>query len=117
MRRGAARPGSRVRLRAREREAMCIAALRVGKTYDEIAADVGYASRSGAYAACMRALRNLPVPEVKELRKLHNERYEHLWAALQKNVDRGSAFAIQVAAGVVAAQSKLNGLEVCRKSN
>ncbi len=51
-----------------------------GATYAEIAADVGYASASGAYKAVMRAIPELDQEAAEELRHLQLARLDDLLA-------------------------------------
>ena len=65
---------SRRRLKAVERQKKALELRILGMNFDEIAEELGYASRSGAYHAVMAGLNRVPAPEATDYRKLNLER-------------------------------------------
>lgn len=65
------------------------AALRAkGRTFDQIAAEMKFASRAKAYEAVMRAYADIPYEQVEEARRLDLERIDRLieqaWAVMER---------------------------------
>jgi hypothetical protein len=82
-----------------------------GHSLEEIGKKLGYADRSGAWRAVKSALDAIPVADAEDLRKLFNERYDHLYKSLKRKIKRGDTPAVQAAAGITDKQVKLNGIE------
>jgi hypothetical protein len=65
---------------------------KAGKSYDEIAKELGYRSKSGAHNAVMSALKKTLQEPANELRKLEVERLDamlaDLWESKKENTDR-----------------------------
>jgi hypothetical protein len=59
-----------------------------GRTFDQIAAEMSYASRGKAYEAVMRAYADIPYEQVEEARRLDLERLDRLieqaWAVMER---------------------------------
>jgi hypothetical protein len=59
-----------------------------GRTFDQIAGEMGYASRGKAYEAVMRAYADIPYEQVEEARRLDLERLDRLieqaWAVMER---------------------------------
>lgn len=63
-----------------ERYAQVLELRKMGRTFDEIAAALNYADRSGAKHAYDAALARLARETAEELRTLENERLDDLWS-------------------------------------
>src|SRR4051794_28316668 len=63
-----------------ERQARALELRRAGHDYDAIAAALGYANRSGAYKAVLRALKEAMRVPAEEVRALECARLDALWA-------------------------------------
>ena len=84
----------------------------VGATFEQIAEQLGYSSRAGAYLAVMAALRKVPEPEVETLRKLNIERLNKArlatWTAFGKDkVDK----AVSLELGIQDREARYLGLD------
>ena len=112
----------------RNREARALNLRKGGFSYDAIAAELGYADRSGAYRAIQRALARTLSEPADELRKLEVERLDDLWrrtqvilatrhAVLYQGADTGfddpgpRLKAIEVGIRVMERRAKLLGLD------
>lgn len=99
-----------------EREARAVELKTAGKTYDEIAAEVGYTNRSAARKAVVRALERKPVESVEEMRKIEGFRLDALTEALSKIIfDPEATYdeqikAINAATRISESRAKLFGL-------
>jgi len=79
-------------LAARQRQARVVELRVQGKTYDEIALELGYASHTGALNAFASALANVPAEDVGHLRQIEGDRLDaivkaHLPRAMQGDID------------------------------
>ena len=70
------------KLTAAERQRRALELRAQGWGYDRIAAKLGYRSRSGPWRAVNRALAEVRVEAVNEMRTLENQRLDELWAGL-----------------------------------
>lgn len=99
-----------------EREARAVELKTAGKTYDEIAAEVGYTNRSAARKAVVRALERRPVESVDNMRKIEGSRLDTLTVALSKIIfDPEATYdeqikAINAAVRISESRAKLFGL-------
>lgn len=85
-----------------------------GFSYGEIAQQVGYSDRGGAYKACQAALtRSMPEPN-EELRHLELVRLERLQMAIWARALGGDPKAIDSALQIMGRRAKLSGLDVPR---
>ena len=82
-----------------------------GKQYSEIAAELGYASGSGAHAAVRGALKKTLQEPADELRAIENARLDAMLAALWPAIERGDAKAIAAGVKLSERRAKLNGLD------
>jgi hypothetical protein len=64
-----------------ERQAQAVRPRAAGLTYDEIAERLGYSTRSGAYKAVRKALKDTVAESVEELRTIEMERLDDLLSA------------------------------------
>jgi hypothetical protein len=86
-----------------------------GHTFDEIAQQLGYASRSSAYRAVERALQRIRIQAdqtAETLRALENARYDRLLRAIDAQVQQGDLAAIDRALRISKARRELWGLDV-----
>ncbi|KKW13332.1 MAG: hypothetical protein UY48_C0002G0023 [Candidatus Gottesmanbacteria bacterium GW2011_GWB1_49_7] len=98
-----------------EREAKAVELRRQGKNYDQIAATVGFADRSGAFRAVKRALERLRKQTTEEavvLLRLENDRLDVLQAAIwEQAVEQGDLFAVDRLLRLMQRRAALNGLD------
>jgi len=98
----------------RQREAQALKLRLQGKSFDEIASLLGYASRSGAYKAYSRALDRLP-SDVETEWYLALDRYDALIRALwEPAMDRSNPKqreSIDTLRQVILSQARLLGLD------
>jgi hypothetical protein len=77
------------KLRTRERERLAVGLALAGVGFDEIAAQVGYANRSGAWKAVERALQRGAAQDVETLRELELARLDAMQAGLWNAARKG----------------------------
>jgi hypothetical protein len=82
--RGSPKKTSPRRLLAAEKQRRALEMKIAGAILEQIAAEVGYKSPSGAYQAIQAALKATLQPPADELRRLQYERLERLYAAAHK---------------------------------
>jgi chemotaxis protein histidine kinase CheA len=85
-----------------------------GHTFDGIAQQLGYASRSSAYRAVERALQRIRVQAdqtAETLRALEDARYDRLLRAIEAQVQQGNLAAIDRALRISKARRELWGLD------
>lgn len=83
-----------------------------GHQYDAIAKKLGYASKSGAYAAVMAALDATRRPAAEQLRTLQLERLERLLFKHWPAAMRGDHRATEQVLKIMARMDRLNGIDV-----
>jgi hypothetical protein len=75
-------------LKGAQRDAEAAALRARGRTFEEIAAELGMANRSQAYKAVQRAFAAIPYEQVEEARRLDLERIDrliaHCWAVMER---------------------------------
>jgi hypothetical protein len=69
-------------IKAIERQGRALELVKEGKTYEQIAAILGYASKAGAYKAVSTALKNTIQEPADELRSVHRIRLQAMWDAI-----------------------------------
>lgn len=104
--------GSERNLNAVDKQARALELLKEGKTYDQIAGQLGYASRSGAHKAVSTALQKTIQEPADELRTLHRIRLQAMWDAIWWAVAKGDPQAIDRALKIMERESKLLGLDM-----
>jgi len=82
-----------------------------GKTYDEIAAELGYAGKSGAYHAVATAVAELPREAADELRAMELEKLNKMETFLWEQARQGDQFAIDRLLKIQDRRAKLMGLD------
>lgn len=82
-----------------------------GSTWEQIAAEVGYASAPGAHRAVTRFAGTLPDPKPEELRNLWRARMEQLWVYAQRDAEDSRPGALRAGVAIADRASKLDGLD------
>ncbi len=82
-----------------------------GRSYDEIATELGYASRSGAWKAVNRALRARTDAAVDEYRALEISRLERLLTGYYPRAMQGDRTAAEMCLKIIDTEVKLLGLD------
>jgi len=92
------------------RKARAVELAIAGRTYDRIAAEVGYANRGTAYKVVQQALRARTVAAVDELRCLEADRLDALQASLWPDAMAGDVLAVQAIVKIIMQRCRLLGL-------
>lgn len=103
-------PRRRNRPLAAWRKARAVELAIAGRTYEQIAAEVGYANRGTAYKVVQKALRSRTVAAVDELRSLEVDRLDALQASLWPDAMAGDVPAVSACAKIVTQRCRLLGL-------
>lgn len=93
-----------------ERRTQAVERLAAGMTYDEVAAELGYANRSGAWKAVQTSLKAVQADTVEEYRALTIDRLEALLAQVWPAAMDGDIHAITAARRIVDAACRVLGL-------
>lgn len=101
----------RNRALAAARRARAIELRAQGWTYEQIAAELGYANRGTVYRMVGRALEAQTLEAVDALRSLEVERLDAVQVALWDNAMNGDVNAAKQAIRIIAARCRLLGLE------
>lgn len=102
-------------LKARERAIAALELRRTGMTFEDIAAQLGYSSRSGAYNAVNRYLQRIEYEGVDELRKIEGERLDRAMLAIWPQVLNGDLGATNALVRIQERRAKLFGLDAPQK--
>jgi len=86
-----------------------------GVSFDQIAKQLGYASRAGAYMAAKAALNRVPEPEVKLFRALNLERLNKARLGIWPRVIKGDEKAIDREIHIQEREAKYLGLDAPAK--
>lgn len=95
---------------ALHREARAVELLMAGRDYDQIAAELGYSSRSGAWRAVQRALRKHREEVAGEYLTLELDRLDVLQAALWDAAMNGDPKAVEGVLKIIDRRCELLGL-------
>lgn len=98
-------------IEALDKERRALELAKAGVTYDRIAQEVGYASRSGAHKAVQRALNRSIQPDAEEFRKLQMARLNDMRLGLWPKVRQGVPRATEVAIKIEEREARLLGLD------
>lgn len=79
-------------------------------SYDDIAKQLGYANRSGAYKAVQKALQDITREPAKELIELELDTLDMMQSALAKRIMAGDDIAINTGLKIMGQRAKLTGL-------
>lgn len=82
-----------------------------GKSWDDIAADLGYENHSNVIRAVRTHFGTLPSPAREELRALARARGEVVWSQALRDVLEQRPGAVRAAVAVLQRQSALDGLD------
>lgn len=83
----------------------------IGRTWEEIAREVGYASPQGAHRAVSRFAVTLPDPKPDELREMWRARMEKLWTFAVRDAEAGRPGALRAGVAIADRAGKLDGLD------
>lgn len=114
--RGSAKKAGK-RILAQEKRRKALELRKAGASYAAIAAAVGYADASGARKAVERAISNVTIEPVLELRTLQIERLNHMLSALWSQVNAGNTTAMNTALNIMNKLDALMGTEVTKDIN
>lgn len=79
-------------------------------SYDDIAKQLGYANRSGAYKAVQKALQDITREPAKELIELELDTLDMMQSSLAKRIMAGDDIAINTGLKIMGQRAKLTGL-------
>ena len=82
-----------------------------GRTWQQIADELGYANPSNAHRAVMRFAGTIPDPKPDTLRDLWRARMEHLWNLAARDADAGRPGALRAGVAIADRASKFDGLD------
>lgn len=94
-----------------ERDTEAARLLEQGLSYDEIAEELGFASRGNAYRAVQRVLRDVPVKAVSQLRAREFARLELMWESLMPGIETGDVPSINAGRKVCESMRRLFDLD------
>lgn len=93
------------------RKARSVELVLQGHTYEQVAAEVGYANRGTAWRAVSRALAERMEQGVEELRTVEAARLNYLQTKLLDRIEIGDVPAINAAVRIIMARARLFGLD------
>jgi hypothetical protein len=99
------------RLSAAQKRVRALELRRAGKTFEQIASEVGYRSKSSAHDAVMKGLHETLAEPADELRSLEAERLNELLAGLWEKAKSGDLWAVDRALSIMERRAKLFGLD------
>ena len=99
------------RIEAVERARQALELRIAGATFDQIAVQLGYASKAGAYLAVKAALDRVPAAEVAEYRRLNLERLNRLRLHNQPGIQAGETGAMHMEISIQEREAKYLGLD------
>lgn len=83
-----------------------------GYTLEEIAKQVGYQDKSGAWRAIQRELKRLPIPNAIELRKLETERLDDMLKAIYAKAKGGDTWYVDRVIAISKRRSEITGMDM-----
>jgi transposase-like protein len=102
---------------ARARKARCVELVTQGRTYQQVAIELGYANRGSVYAIVKKALDEHTAESVDDLRRLEVARLDELQSALWDRALSGDAKAVGVIVRIISQRSRLLGLDALGSSD
>lgn len=93
-----------------ERRTRAVELVAAGLSYDEVAAELGYANRSGAWKAVQASLKAVQADTVDEYRALSLDRLEAMLAVVWPAAMHGDLKAVAAVRRIVDAECRLLGL-------
>jgi len=94
-----------------EIESQAVQLRSLGHTYDEIAQQLGLATRGSAWKVVQRALTRIPAESVEEMRLLEGARLDAMTAAIWPTAVTGDEKAIALMLRIMERRAKLFGLD------
>lgn len=82
-----------------------------GKTFQEIADEIGYNSYQAAYDAVLRAIKSVYIEPAEELIRIETERLDKLWGIQYLNAQAGDVQAMAACMKIMERRAKLLGLD------
>lgn len=101
---------------AKEKAALALSARKEGKTYEEIAKEVGYSSRQNAYKAIKTALLEVIREPAEEVIRLELERMDAMWGITYLNAQTGDPQAIASCLKIMDRRAALLGLDAPKQT-
>ena len=112
MARKAVGPTSERSIKARERDAEALKLRKEGRSFDEIAEELGYSSRSHVWKAVTKRLQELTAEPATELVNLELLRLDEMWVeAYQRATSTGSRYAIDSCLKIMERRARFLGLD------
>lgn len=105
------------RIEAAEKRAQALELRKAGANYDQIARQVGYESRAGAYRAVQTALQQITEEPAKEVIQLELERLDAMLLGLWPNARKGHEGAVDRVLRIMERRAKLQGLDAPVKAD
>ena len=87
-----------------------------GMKFDDIAEELGYAGRQGAYDAVSRELKALTREPAEEVLRLDLERLDKMWGVHYLNAQAGDAVALSSCMRIMERRARLLGLDAPSKN-
>ncbi len=103
------------RIEARERAARALELRKQGYTFEQIAVELGYRGRQGAFESVMAALREVTREAAEELIQLDLERLDALWVPQYQAALGGDAQALAGCLRIMERRARLLGLDMSPK--
>lgn len=83
----------------------------IGRTWQQIADELGYANPSNAHRAVMRFAGTIPDPKPDTLREMWRARMERLWTLAHRDAENGRPGALRAGVAIADRASRLDGLD------
>lgn len=97
-------------VKATERQLKAVELRMAGRTYQEIATELGYAHPSGAHAAVQSVLKEARSEAAEEMRELELDRLNKLLSGVWEKALAGDVKAVHAVLAIIDKRSKLAGL-------
>lgn len=81
-----------------------------GKSFDEIASEVGFSHRGSAHRAVYKALADHEAADVQQLRAMEMDRLDYMLSRLWPRIEQGDVDAISTALRITDARCRFTGL-------
>ncbi|SRR5258707_1665056 len=99
-------------INAAEKAKLAIMLRKQGYTLDEIALQIGYSDRSGAFRAIKRELDRVPATDAKDLRKLEEMRLDDMLKGIYGKAQEGDTWSIDRVIALSKRRSEITGMDV-----
>jgi len=87
----------------------------IGRTWAQIADEVGYANPANAHRAVSRFAGSAPDPELTMLKKLWRERMEHLYSLAARDAEEARPGALRAGVAIAQRAAALDGLDTLQR--